>query len=69
MTSRVGDRTGEFHHHGGDLSDPKQIEDLYKFTQDKFSQTPDILVNNAGQSAGEDGRREKEKGGERRGGS
>ena len=40
------------HHHGADLSDPKQIEELLKFVVDKCGHGPDILVNNAGESNG-----------------
>lgn len=45
----LGNRQSVFHHHGADLCDPEQIQDLFRFTQEKFSRSPDILVNNAGQ--------------------
>ena len=36
-------------HHGADLSRPDQIEDMFKFVEEKFRRSPDILVNNAGE--------------------
>ena len=35
-------------HHGANLSDPNQIEDLFNYVKEKCGQSPDILVNNAG---------------------
>ena len=31
-----------------DLTDSKQIEDMFREVKDKFGKTPDVLVNNAG---------------------
>ena len=36
-------------HHGADLSDPNQIEDLFNYVKEKCGRGPDILVNNAGE--------------------
>ena len=38
-------------HHGADLSDPKQIEDMFGFVQEKCGQGPDVLINNAGETS------------------
>ncbi len=36
-------------HHGADLSDPKQISEMFSWTADTCGRTPDVLVNNAGE--------------------
>ena len=35
-------------YHGADLSDVKQIVQLFEFVREKFGRGPDVLVNNAG---------------------
>ena len=37
-------------HHGADLSDPNQIEEFFKYVEDKCGRGPDVLVNNAGET-------------------
>ena len=44
----VGDAQGVFHHHGADLCDPNQIEDMFRYIEEKYTHSPNILVNNAG---------------------
>ena len=35
-------------YHGADLSDVKQIVQMFEFVREKFGRGPDVLVNNAG---------------------
>lgn len=35
-------------HHGADLSDPRQIKQLFECVRESWGRPPDILVNNAG---------------------
>ena len=37
-------------YHGADLSDVKQIVQMFEFVREKFGRGPDVLVNNAGKS-------------------